>query len=112
MKLVLLNLMQRAKISTATSVLGLFLLAGCAQLHSLQEIENSSSSFYGAINDRGDLLSQQSVPGKVFAAQLNCDDRADFAAPLNYRVDKPILSSAPSQAPLPSRMNPTRNTLP
>jgi polysaccharide export outer membrane protein len=112
MKTVLLNLTQRAKISTATSVLSLCLLAGCAQQHGLQEIENSSSGFYGTKNDNGELFSQQSVPGNVFAAQLNCVDRADFAAPLNYRVDKPILSSAPSQAPLPSRMNPARNTLP
>ena len=112
MKTVLLNLTQRVKISSMSGVISLCLLAGCAQQHSLQEIENSSSGFYGAKNDKGELFSQQSVPSKVFAAQLNCDDRADFAAPLNYRVDKPILSSAPSQAPLPSRMNPTRNTLP
>jgi polysaccharide export outer membrane protein len=100
------------KISTVTSVFSFFLLAGCAQQHSLQEIENSSYGFYGAINDRGELFSQQSVPGKVFAAQLNCDDRASFAAPLNYRVDKPTLSNAPNQTPLPSKINPTRNTLP
>ncbi|MGK0306694.1 MAG: polysaccharide export outer membrane protein, partial [Gammaproteobacteria bacterium] len=80
MKTVLFNLTKRVKINAVTSVFSFFLLAGCAQQHSLQEIENSSSSFYGAINDRGELFSQQSVPGKVFAAQLNCDDRADFAA--------------------------------
>jgi len=112
MKTVLLNLTQRVKISSMSGVISLCLLAGCAQQHSLQEIENSSSGFYGAKNDKGELFSQQSVPSKVFAAQLNCEERSDFAAPLNYRVDKPILSSAPSQAPLPSRMNPTRNTLP
>jgi protein involved in polysaccharide export with SLBB domain len=95
-----------------TSISDLCLVEGCAQQHSLQEIENSSSGFYGAKNNNGELFSQQSVPSKVFAAQLNYDERLDFAAPLNYRVDKPILSSAPSQAPLPTIMNPTRNTLP
>lgn len=112
MKTILLNFTQQAKISMTTRVFGLCLLAGCAQQHSLQEIENSSSGFYGTKNGNGELFSQQSVPGKVFAAQLHCDERADFAAPLNYRVDKPILSSAPSQAPLPVSMHPARNTLP
>jgi len=112
MKKVLFNLTHRATFYSITRVLSLCLLAGCAQQHSLQKIENSSSGFYGAKKETGELFSQQSVPGKVFAAQLNCDERLDFAAPFNYRVDKPILSSAPSQAPLPSRMNPARNTLP
>lgn len=112
MKTVLLNLIQQVNISLAIRVFGLCLLAGCAQQHSLYEIENSSSGFYGSKNDNGELFSQQSAPGKVFAAQLHCDERADFAAPLNYRVDKPILSSAPSQAPLPATMNPARNILP
>jgi polysaccharide export outer membrane protein len=112
MKIVLLNLTHSTKNNTAILILCFCLLAGCAQHHSLQKIENSSSGFFGAEKETGELFSQQSVPGKVFAAQLNCHERLDFAAPHNYRVDKPILSSAPSQAPLPSKMNPTRNTLP
>mgnify|MGYP000066850835 CR=1 FL=1 len=116
MKAILLNLMQNIKISTVVSTFFIFfvlcLLIGCAQQHSLQKIENSSSSFYGAKNTNGELFTQQSAPGKVFATQLLCDERLNFAASLNYRVDKPILSSAPSQAPLPSEMNPARNTLP
>jgi protein involved in polysaccharide export with SLBB domain len=112
MKTLLLNFTQQARISATIGVLGLYLLTGCVQHHSLQEIENSSLGFYGNINEKGELFSQQSAPGKIFAAQLHCDDRADFAAPLNYRVDKPILSLAPNQAPLQSKMNPARNTLP
>jgi protein involved in polysaccharide export with SLBB domain len=112
MKTALLNFTQKAKTHSVASVVSVCLLMGCAQQHSLQEVENSSSGFYGAKNENGELFSQQSIPSKVFAAQLNCDDRTDFAAPFNYRVDKPILSSAPSQAPLPTRMNPARNTLP
>ncbi len=112
MKTVLSNLTHRAKVSTLTGVLSFCLFTGCAQQQSVPEIDNSSSDFYGAINGSGELFNQQSVPSKVFAAQLNCSDRTDFAAPLNYRVDKPILSAATSQAPLPSKMNPARNTLP
>ena len=112
MKTVLSNLTHRAKVSTLTGVLSFCLFSGCAQQHSVPEIDNSSSNFYGAINGKGELFNQQSVPSKVFAAQLNCNDRTDFAAPFNYRVDKPILTAASSQAPLPSKMNPARNTLP
>ncbi|MBL4631695.1 MAG: polysaccharide export protein [Paraglaciecola sp.] len=112
MNLVLLHLTSKVKTDLTIGIFCFCLLAGCAQQHSLQEIENSSSGFYGAKNATGELFSQQSVPGKVFAAQLNCDQRFDFSAALNYRVDKPIWTSSPSQAPLPFVINPARNTLP
>lgn len=88
------------------------MLLSCAQSDSLQSVHNSHQGFYGHPQEKGDLFVQQSVPQRVFAAQLECVGSEHFAAPLNYRVDKPILSSAPSQAPLPSRMKPDRNTLP
>jgi hypothetical protein len=62
MKNFLFNLTKRAKINSMTRVLDLCLVTGCAQQHSLQEIENSFSGFYGAKNDNGELFSQQSVP--------------------------------------------------
>lgn len=103
---------QLKKPTLLASFLSALLLAGCAQNHSLHTVENESAGFYGATQEKGELFNQQSVPTKVFAAQLNCDDRAQFAAPLNYRVDKPILSASPSQAPLPMQVNPARNVLP
>ena len=72
MKTVLSNLTHRAKVSTLTGVLSFCLFTGCAQQQSAPEIDNSSSDFYGAINGSGELFTQQSVPSKVFAAQLNC----------------------------------------
>ncbi len=91
---------------------GSLMLVGCTQTHSLQTVENEHRGFYGNTHETGELIVQQSVATKVFAAQLNCSDREQFAAPLNYRVDKPILSVSPSQAPLPSQINPARNVLP
>lgn len=92
-------------------IIGL-LLSACAQQHSLEPVGNTAHGFYGSVNEMGELFSQQSVAGNVFSAQLDCSERESFAAPLNYRVDKPILSSAPSQAPLFSEINPSRNSLP
>lgn len=88
------------------------LIASCAQHHSLEPVNNAYPGFYGSVSEKGELFNQQSVPAKVFSAQLHCDVYRDSAAPLNYRVDQPILSSAPSQAPLPSSINPAKNTLP
>ncbi|MFT4732932.1 MAG: polysaccharide export outer membrane protein, partial [Gammaproteobacteria bacterium] len=108
-------------ILTATSKFSLLIsvimtaliLSGCAQQqHSLEVIENRSGEFYGERNKNGYLFTQQSVAQNVFSATLNCDDRQDFAAPLNYRVDKPILSSASTQAPLPIANIRARNALP
>ncbi|MFT4746658.1 MAG: polysaccharide export outer membrane protein [Congregibacter sp.] len=94
-------------------ILMILILSGCAQQqHSLEVIENRSGEFYGERSKNGYLFTQQSVAQNVFSATLNCDDRQDFAAPLNYRVDKPILSSASTQAPLPIANIRARNTLP
>jgi protein involved in polysaccharide export with SLBB domain len=96
-----------------SAIFSALILSGCAQQqHSLQTIENSSGEFYGESNTNGTLQTQQSVSKNVFSATLNCDSRHDFAAPLNYRVDKPILSSASSQTPLPVTLIQGRNALP
>ena len=103
-----------SKLSVLLSVImTALMLSGCAQQqHSLEVIENRSGAFYGERHKKGDLFTQQSVAQNVFSATLNCDDRQDFAAPLNYRVDKPILSSASTQAPLPIANIRARNALP
>jgi polysaccharide export outer membrane protein len=94
------------------ALISVFILSGCAQQHSLETIENPSGEFYGEPNKDGYLFTQQSVSQNVFSATLNCENRQDFAASLNYRVDKPILSSASSQAPLPIANISARNALP
>jgi protein involved in polysaccharide export with SLBB domain len=96
-----------------SAVLTAVVLSGCAQQpHSLQTIENPTGEFYGELNSNGYLFTQQSVAKNVFAATLNCKDRQDFAAPLNYRVDKPILSSSSTQTPVPVSLIQGRNALP
>ncbi|GAC27050.1 polysaccharide biosynthesis/export family protein [Brumicola pallidula] len=115
------TLARKLYILTATSkfsvlisvIMTVLILSGCAQQqHSLEVIENRSGEFYGERNKNGYLFTQQSVAQNVFSATLNCDARQDFAAPLNYRVDKPILSSASTQAPRPIANIRARNALP
>lgn len=102
------------KVSVLISVIMMAsILFGCVQQqHSLEVIENLSGDFYGERHKNGYLFMQQSVAKNVFSATLNCDDRQNFAAPLNYRVDKPILSSASTQTPLPIANIRARNALP
>jgi protein involved in polysaccharide export with SLBB domain len=107
-----LKLIEGFQFSRAVCAFLSFMLLSCAQSDSLQRVKNSHQGFYGHPQEKGDLFAQQSVPQRVFAAQLECVGSEDFAAPRNYRVDKPILSSAPSQAPLLPRMKPDLNTLP
>ncbi|MFT6330994.1 MAG: protein involved in polysaccharide export with SLBB domain [Bermanella sp.] len=108
------TLVATSKLSVLLSVImTALILSGCAQQqHSLEVIENRSGEFYGERNKNGYLFTQQSVAQNVFSATLNCEDRQDFAAPLNYRVDKPILSSASTQAPLTIANIRDRNALP
>lgn len=95
------------------AIITALMLSGCAQQqHSLQTVDKPRGAFYGEPNKNGYLFTQQSVAQNVFSASLNCHDRNDFAAPLNYRVDKPILSSASTQAPLPVANIKARNALP
>lgn len=90
----------------------ILVLSGCAQQHGLHSVKNKPGEFYGELNANGHLFTQQSVAKNVFSATLNCDALKDFAAPLNYRVDKPILTSSSSQAPLPVSLIKGRNALP
>lgn len=89
-----------------------FSILGCA--HQIDNDVDSTSQhpFYGQVNGEGDLFTQQSVPSNVFASRSYCVDRETFAAPLNYRVDKPILGSVPSQVPFAANANFTPTTLP
>lgn len=78
----------------------LLVCGGCTQdFHSDVE-QQASNTFYGQPGVSGDLFAQQSVPSNVFAARQYCVDKNQFAAPLNYRVDKPLVSQAPEQTPI------------
>ncbi len=103
---------KKTRPSVVITSLCAIVLSGCAQKHSLESVDNTHSGFYGSLSDKGELFEQQSVPSKIFSAQLDCQSQQDFGAALNYRVDKPILSRSPSQAPLPASQNPTKQTLP
>lgn len=66
-------------------------LVGCAQTHSLHAPESASGHFYGGNkHNKGTHFLHESPPDAVFATELECSDRENFAAPLNYRVDKAI----------------------
>ncbi len=66
------------------------LASGCAQHHSLSTPENVPHPFYGQPGNKGTHFEQASTPKFVFATELECTDRQDFAAPLHYRVDRPL----------------------
>ncbi|MBE1298600.1 MAG: polysaccharide export protein [Alteromonadaceae bacterium] len=63
---------------------------GCAQHHSLSSPDNVPHPFYGQPGNNGTHFEQGSAPKYVFATELECADRQDFAAPLHYRVDRPL----------------------
>ena len=88
------------------------LCAGCAQV-SHQDVDRSATQpFYGQQSTSGELFAQQSAPTNVFSAREYCVEASQFAAPLNYRVDKPIVSAAPNQQPLPHHSISSQATLP
>ncbi len=83
--------MQRS--STHTFILTMIIagiLQGCAQHHSPSETKNTQVGFYGKANEAGAYFNHESPPENLYSAAPNCADRKGFAAPLNYRVDKPI----------------------
>ncbi len=88
------------------------IFVGCAQNHSLQKVENAHQNFYGSVKRSGELFEQQSISEQVYAARISCEDKQSFAAPLNYRVDKPILTGNYAQSPLPVLPSINRSTLP
>lgn len=88
-------------LKTPGLLLVLFLVCGgCAQKFPSDVEQHESQSFYGQPGISGELFSQQSVPNNVFAARQYCVDKNQFAAPLNYRVDKPIISQSHTQQPI------------
>ena len=94
------------------SLIGAMLLVGCTQTHSLQQIENPGSKFYGLPDGAGDVFHHQMAPGTVFASSLNCSDVQTTGANLNYRADKPISMNSPFQPPVPVSPDAFSNSLP
>ena len=73
-----------------TAALMLILLQACAQHHSLQSVNNTQPHFYGQPDKPGTYFNHESAPQHVYSVSPNCSAREDFAAPLNYSVNKPI----------------------
>ncbi|USD29179.1 polysaccharide biosynthesis/export family protein [Pseudoalteromonas sp. SCSIO 43201] len=76
------------KILTVTLVSGILL--GCANNAALVELEDDDMQFYGYPNATGKAVKHQAV-SSVFATNIDCVDAQQFAAPTNFRVDKPLL---------------------
>lgn len=86
------------------------MLAGCAN-DATVKLQDEDARFYGYPQGQGTLIDQQQ-PNTVFAAALDCTSQQDFAAPLNYRVDKPLITNSPQQAPNPLSKNYNAGSLP
>lgn len=68
---------------------------GCAQHHSLVDPDNVQHPFYGQPGELGTHFLHEEGPQHLFATGKECVDRESFAAPLNYRVDKPLTLNTP-----------------
>ena len=66
-----------------------FLISGCAH-HSSEDIDKSEQQFYGNPGDNGEAFAHEQAPGDSFATGLNCESFQNMAAPVNYRIDKPL----------------------
>lgn len=84
----------------------------CAQPIEYDVDTDATHPFYGQVDGSGDLIKQQSVPSNVFSAREYCVDRNEFAAPLNFRVDKPLKTLAPAQTPIAVSAHAALTTLP
>lgn len=79
-----------SKLRTFITLSGTVLVASCSQTHSLYEAESVAHPFYGQAGSNGTYFIHEGAPEHTFSTQQECTSREDFAAPLNYRVDKPI----------------------
>lgn len=66
------------------------LTSGCAQHHSLTEPQNVAHPFYGQPGENGTYFLHEEGPEHLFATSKECIAREDYAAPLNYRADRPL----------------------
>ncbi|MCG9757644.1 polysaccharide biosynthesis/export family protein [Pseudoalteromonas sp. Isolate6] len=78
-----------------TSVMGGALL-GCANNAALIELEDEDMQFYGYPNASGKAIKHQKA-SSVFATNIDCTALQQFAAPANFRVDKPLTLQGPQQ---------------
>ena len=81
---------QMKKIVCLLAALSSALLSGCAQHHSLQTPETVPHPFYGQPGVDGTWFMHERGPEHLFATSKECLAREDYAAPLNYRSDKPL----------------------
>jgi len=64
-------------------------LSGCAR-HSSSDLDQGNIQFYGTPGHSGDDFKHEKSPSNLFAAGLDCKNFQDTAAPVNYRIDKPL----------------------
>lgn len=86
--------MQRNKLNHTLrglfSAMAAIVLSGCAQHHALINPQNIQHPFYGQPDTEGTHFLHESAPENVFATAKECTALENFAAPLNYRADKPL----------------------
>lgn len=75
---------------TCLSLIISSMLAACGSTPQRSEQDKYLSNFYGQPNDNGVHVEHERAPSPTFSTEIACKGRRDFAAPVNYRVDKPI----------------------
>lgn len=70
--------------------LGLLLMQGCSQHHSLYSAQNHQPEFYAKPGENGFEINHERRTDHWHAAGLDCKSREQFAMPVNYRVDQPL----------------------
>ena len=77
----------------------LSLLHGCTQMDSLKSPAKSAQKQFGLVGGKGNPVAHQGAETVLYAASQDCSHAANYLAPLNYRVDKPLVLPASETAP-------------
>ena len=75
---------------SSLSVILTVCLTACGSTPERSRQDAYPNNFYGQPHDSGVNVVHASAPSPTFSTDISCSDRKNFAAPLNYRVDKPL----------------------
>lgn len=65
------------------------ILTGCIR-HSSRDLSQGDAQFYGTPGHQGDNFIHEASPSALFARGMDCQQLQNTAAPINYRIDKPL----------------------
>lgn len=76
--------------ATCSTLMMTLLLAACSNTPERSAQDEKHRNFYGQPDDNGVDIEHERPPVPTFSTEISCKARRNFAAPFNYRVDKPI----------------------